>query len=401
MRRVHRWFAMACGLVWCASAAAQGAPPVKVGLIAPLTGGSSDLGQSMQLAAELAVKEINAVGGYLGRPLELVVRDDRSDPERGRQVSLELVQQEKVAFTLGFCDSEVAQRSLDVFQEQRQILMVPCDTGSALTARAMRGDSYVFRLAPPDELSARVLVGELVDRRKLRRIAVLADRTAYGEGGLKDLGEELAQRELRPVYVGRFDRGARTLAEELRQARAAGSEVLIVWGRGPDHATALRARSELRWAVPYFAPPTLASRLALEGASASLLEGAMMVQTVHHDMSNERRATFRTSYAAHAGGRKMGSLTVAAQTYDAMYLMMSAVYQARSVQGGEALKQALERLDHAHRGVVTTYERPYTTRDHEAYSINMLWLGVWRGGEVQYLYPIDAQRASVIRRKES
>lgn len=400
MRRAHRWFAMACGLLWCAGALAQGVQPVKVGLIAPLTGGSSDMGQSMQLAAELAVKEINAVGGYLGRPLELVVRDDRSDPERGRQASVELVQQEKVVFTLGFCDSEVAQRSLDVFQEQRQVLMVPCDTGSALTARALRGDSYIFRLAPPDELSARVLVGELVDRRKLRKIAVLADRTAYGEGGLKDLTDELAQRELKPVYVGRFDRGVRTLTEELRQARALGSEALIVWGRGPDHATALRSRAELRWAVPYFAPPTLASRLALEGASAALLDGAIMVQTVHHDMANERRATFLTSYAAHAGGRKMGSLTVAAQTYDAMYLLVSAFFQARG-GGGDALKQSLEALERPYRGVVTTYERPYAVKDHEAYSINMLWLSVWRGGEVQYLYPIDAQRASVIRRKES
>lgn len=401
MRRVLRQYLVACGLLWCVSVGSQGVPPVKVGLIAPLSGGSSDLGQSMQLAAELAVKEINAVGGYLGRPLELVVRDDRSDPERGRQAAQELVQQEKVAFTLGFCDTEVAQRALDVFQAQRQILMVPCDTGSALTAGALRGDSYVFRLAPPDELSARVLVGELVDRRKLRRIAVLADRTAYGEGGLKDLGDELTQRDLKPVYVGRFDRNTRTLVEELRQARAAGSEALIVWGRGADHATALRGRAELRWSVPYFAPPTLASRLALEGAGAALLEGSVMVQTVHHDRGNERRATFLASYAAHAGGRRMGSLTVAAQTYDAMYLLVSALFQAREVSGGEGLKQALEALERPHRGVVTTYERPYGPKDHEAYSINMLWLGVWRGGEVQYLHPIDAQRASVIRRKES
>jgi branched-chain amino acid transport system substrate-binding protein len=97
----------------------------------------------------------------------------------------------------------------------------------------------------------------------------------------------------------------------------------------------------------------------------------------------------------------MGSLTVAAQTYDAMYLLVSALFQARGSAGSDALKQSLEALERPHRGVVTTYERPYAVKDHEAYSINMLWLGVWRGGEVQYLYPIDAQRASVIRRKES
>lgn len=400
MTRRLRWTVVLLGAGLCATGWGQPAAPVKVGLIAPLSGGSSDLGQSMRHAAELAVKEINAVGGYLGRPLELVVRDDQSDPQQGRQAAQELVQQEKVAFTLGFCDTEVTVQVLEIFQSQRHVLMVPCDQGTAVMARPPAGGGYVFRLAPPDELTARVLVGEIVDRRKLRKVAVLADRTAHGDSGLKDLGEELAQRELKPVYVARFDRGVKSLAEEMRQARAAGSEALIVWARAPDQATALRARSDLRWAVPYFAPPTLASRKALEGAGAAALEGAVMTQTVHLDAANERRATFLTSYFAHSGEKRIGSLTVAAQTYDAVYLLMSGLFQSRSPEGGEPLKRALENLEKPHRGVVTTYERPYTARDHEAYSINMLWLGVWRGGEVQFLYPIDAQRASVIRRKE-
>ena len=130
------------------------------------------------------------------------------------------------------------------------------------------------------------------------------------------------------------------------------------------------------------------------------LEGAVMTQTVHLDAANERRAAFLTSYFAHSGEKRIGSLTVAAQTYDAVYLLVAGLFQSRSPEGGEPLKLALENLERPHRGVVTTYERPYTARDHEAYSINMLWLGVWRGGEVQFLYPIDAQRASVIRRKE-
>ncbi|WP_019561957.1 ABC transporter substrate-binding protein [Caldimonas manganoxidans] len=393
---------MAWGLSAClaVSAQAQMVKPVRIGLIAPLTGDSADLGLSMRHAAELAVKEINAVGGYLGRPLELVVRDDRSDPRQGRQAAQELVQQEKVAFTLGFCDTEVTVQALEIFQSQRHVLMVPCDQGSAVMDGPPAAGGYVFRLAPPDELTARVLVGEIVDRRKLRKVALLADRTAYGDSGLKDLDNELAQRELKPVYVGRFDRGVKSLLEDMRQARAAGSEAVIVWARGADQAAALRARAEVRWTVPYFAPPTLASRKALEGAGAAALEGAVMTQTVHLDAANERRATFLTSYFTHSGEKRMGSLMVAAQTYDAVYLLVSALFQSRSPEGGEPLKRALENLDKPHRGVVTTYERPYSTRDHEAYSINMLWLSVWRGGEVQFLYPIDAQRASVIRRKE-
>ena len=60
--------------------------PVRVGFICPFSGGSQDFGNSARLGAELAVKEINEVGGYLGRRIELVARDDKADPDEGRKI---------------------------------------------------------------------------------------------------------------------------------------------------------------------------------------------------------------------------------------------------------------------------------------------------------------------------
>ena len=57
-----------------APALAQTLLPIRIGLIAPLSGGSADFGNSMRHGVQMAVAEINAVGGYLGRPLELVLR---------------------------------------------------------------------------------------------------------------------------------------------------------------------------------------------------------------------------------------------------------------------------------------------------------------------------------------
>ena len=92
------WRAAAVMLFACASSAAalaQGtAGPLRVGFICPTTGGSSDFGNSARLGAELAVKEINEVGGFLGRKIELVQRDDQANPERGRQMAEDLVLKE-------------------------------------------------------------------------------------------------------------------------------------------------------------------------------------------------------------------------------------------------------------------------------------------------------------------
>ncbi|WP_022981232.1 ABC transporter substrate-binding protein [Ideonella sp. B508-1] len=119
MRRKLVW--ALSGLLWGVSAWAagpqEGPAPIRVGFICPFTGGSADFGTAARLGAELAVSEINQAGGYLGRPLELVARDDKSNPDEGRKIAEELVQGKKADFTIGFCNSGVALKSLEVFRE--------------------------------------------------------------------------------------------------------------------------------------------------------------------------------------------------------------------------------------------------------------------------------------------
>ena len=123
-----------------------------------------------------------------------------------------------------------------------------------------------------------------------------------------------------------------------------------------------------------------------------------MAQTVIQDASNERRSSFMARYARNAGAR-IDSLMAAAQSYDAMHLMMRALLQTRGDTSGEALKMALENLARPYDGVVTVYSKPFSSLDHDALSINMMWLGVWHAGEVQFFYKEDASRSSYVRRK--
>ena len=117
------------------SAQTNPAGPVRIGLIFPLTGGSSDMGNSALVGAQVAVNEINQVGGYLGRPIELVVRDDEANNDVGLKHAEDLVLQQKVAATIGFCNTGVAMKALDVFQNNKNPLIVPCATGSAIMAK--------------------------------------------------------------------------------------------------------------------------------------------------------------------------------------------------------------------------------------------------------------------------
>lgn len=375
-------------------------PPLRVGLIAPLSGSSADFGNSMRFGAELAVKEINEYGGLLGRPLELVIRDDAGRPETGRQGAEDLVLKEKVDFTLGFCNTGVALAALEVFQRARHVLMVPCAQGSAVTAAYPAKDSFIFRLGVSDRMNAEFLASEIVGRRGFSRPAILADQTPYGEGGVRDLTAEFKARGVAPAYVGRFDLATESLAAEMGAARKAGADALVVYTVGPGHATAVLARNQLGWRVPYFGPWTLSFRSVLEIAGAPALEGTMMAQTIIKNGESERRSGFIARYMRHSRESRIGSLMAAAQAYDAMHLVLRAAFATRGEPRGPALKAALEHMDRSHYGVVTTYTRPYSEADHEAFSSRMIWLGTWRDGDIKFQYLDDARLSAMVRRKQ-
>ena len=382
-----------------APALAQTLLPIRIGLIAPLSGGSADFGNSMRHGVQMAVAEINAVGGYLGRPLELVLRDDKANPDAGRAAAEDLVLKEKVAFTIGYCNTGVALKSLDVFESNKHLLMVPCSTGTAVTQKTAPAQSYVFRLAPVDSMKARFLAREMVERRKLTRVALFADRTGYGDGGIRDLTAELEKRGLKPVYVARFDLGVASLKDEMAAARAAGANALVNYTVGPEQAVAVRGRAEIGWKVPYFAPWPLSFASVLKAAGPAALEGTMMTQSIIQDSASERRSSFIARYYRHSNERPVGSLMAAAQGYDAVHLMLRALFQSKGDSSGSALKATLEDLREPYRGVVTTFDKPFSKDDHDAFSDLMIWLGEWRGGSIVYHYASDAKLSSVMRRK--
>lgn len=386
------------GLAGAALAQAPAAAPIRLGLIFPLTGGSSDMGVSARLGAEVAVQEINQVGGYLGRPLQLVERDDKADPDEGLKHATELVTKEKVVATVGFCNTGVAMKTLDVFQSNKSVLIVPCATGTAITARFPAAESYIFRTSARDQLQTQFIVDELV-RRGLSKPALVVDTTGYGDAGLKDLEAALGRAKLKPHAVVRFKLGVTTLEAELKQLRDSGADSLVSWTVGPEQGIIAAGRAAIGWKVPQISAWPLSNAAAMQ-TSGGKVEGGLMVQTVLPNPYMERNSAFLRAYAKLSKEQVMGSMMSAAQTYDAVHLLLRAMFDSKGDLSGPALKKALENPASVYRGVVTTYERAFSPTDHDAISANMLWLGTWRNGERAYYYKEDEKRATVIRRKE-
>jgi len=396
MKRLFAALAVALVLPVQAQAPAQ---PIRIGLIFPLTGGSQDMGNSARVGAQVAVEEINQVGGYLGRKLELVIRDDEANNDVGLKHTQDLVLKEKVAATIGFCNTGVAMKSLDVFQTNKHVLIVPCATGTAITARYPAAGSYIFRTSARDQLQTQFLVDEIA-KRGLSKVALLVDTSGYGDAGLKDLEGAIARAGLKQTAVVRFKVGVQNLEDEMRQLKASGADSLIGWTVGPEEGVISAARAAVNWNVPQFGPWGLSHASAF-GISKGKVEGALMVQTVLPNIFLERNSAFLRNYTKLSKETPIGSMMSGAQTYDSVYLLLRAVFDSKGDLSGPALKKALENPSGIYRGVVTTYDRAFSPADHDAISGNMLWLGTWRNQERAYFYKEDERRATIIRRKEA
>lgn len=394
---------LGAGLLCCTGvmALAQMAPAstaIRIGVIAPLSGPSADFGIPMLNGVKLAVDEINAAGGYLGRKMELLVRDDEANPEKGRKVSEELATQ-KIAVAIGFCNTGVAARSLDVFQNQKIPLIIPCATGTSLTATYPAPESYIFRTSAKDSIQASFVIDDIV-KRGLTKVAIFADNTAYGDSGLKDVMGALAKSRLTPAYVARFPIGAKDLTAELKAARDAGANVVFSYSLGPEGAVIAKGRKELAWKVQQVGPWSL-SFPAYVDAAKDAAEDTLMAQTfIVEQRGNERRAAFLSSYAFKYNSKHVASIP-AAQAYDSMYLLLYSLFGLRdSSLSGPAIKASLENLEKVYHGAVATYDRPFSASDKDAFTANMLLLGTVKGGVVTYAYPADMKRNVFAQRKQ-
>ncbi|HXE48190.1 MAG TPA: ABC transporter substrate-binding protein [Ramlibacter sp.] len=377
---------------------AAGLPPLRIGVIGPFTGSSSDFGLQMRNGISMAADEVNAVGGYMGRQLELVILDDKGDPETGLKMAQQMAR-ENVTATIGYCNTGVAAKSIDVFQTNKMPLIIPCATGTVLTSKFPPAESYIFRTSAKDGIQAPFMVEDIV-RRGWTRVAVFADTTGYGEAGLKDVEKALAAKNLKPVYVARFALGVKNLDEDLQAAKAAGANVILNYTVGQENAVIAKGRQAMKWKVPLIGAWTLSFPFFLDGAKDAA-EGALMVQTFIAEPSNERRAAFLSAYGRRYNLRRIPVPMAAAQAYDSTYILLYSLFGIRDGNlNGPAVKTALETKARTYYGVVATYERPFSPTDKDALTQNMLVMGVVRNGAITFAYDEDAKRNLFVQRKQ-
>ena len=218
---------MALGLGLGLSAAMTGtaAAQIKIGVAGPLTGGSAAFGAQLKNGVEQAVADINAQGGINGQKIQLFVGDDRGDPKEGVSVANKFVA-DGVKFVIGHFNSGVTMPASEVYQENGILVITPAATNPKITERKMWN---VFRVCGRDDQQGGVAGKLIAEKFKGKRVAVVHDKTTYGQGLADETRKAMKAGGLADVLyegVNKDDKDFTALVSKLKAANVD----LVYWG---------------------------------------------------------------------------------------------------------------------------------------------------------------------------
>jgi branched-chain amino acid transport system substrate-binding protein len=174
--------ALCCATFMACTAGGQASEPVAIGAIFPLSGQVAFYGTQARDGILLAVDDINAAGGLLGKKLILIAEDDEGDPEKSVDAFTKLTSEDKVTCILGSSTSEATQAMTALAQQSKVILISPSATNMAVT----RAGDYIFRTCFIDPFQGIVGADFAFDTLGARRAAILYDAGADYNTGLAE-----------------------------------------------------------------------------------------------------------------------------------------------------------------------------------------------------------------------
>jgi branched-chain amino acid transport system substrate-binding protein len=328
-------FACALALA-CAGATAGAAAPntIKVGEFASLTGKEAAFGQASHQGTLLAIEELNATGGVLGRKLELITEDNQSKAGESATIVKKLISRDKVIALLGEVASMRSLEAAPIAQQAKIPMISPSSTNPKVTELG----SYIFRICFIDPFQGVVMAKFAKNTLHVRKVALLTSvSSAYSVGLAKYFKEQFARDGGTVALEQKYSEGDKDFKAQLTAVKAAGIEGIFVPGYYTEAALICKQAKDLGLKVPVFGgdgweAPQL---MAIGGAA---VEGAYF--STHYSPENQSPAvtTFVAKFKQRWGNELPDAM--AALGYDSAMVLADALKRAGTTEGPK-LRDAL------------------------------------------------------------
>ena len=276
-------FALASGVA--------GAQTIRIGFSSALTGPAALASQWEKWGVEMAVEEVNASGGLLGRKIEIISVDNRCNPTEGANSARKLIQEKVAAIVGGHCSSATL-AMMPIIQEAK----IPLITGVSSSPKigemsGAGGNPYMFRINPDDLMMAQALTEYLGQKKTFRTIAILGEDSDFGRGAgsafaplAQKAGMQVISTDYTPQMIPDFTPVLTRIAQRKPDA-------IALFMLGADQMNLIRTAMQMGLKIPYTGRAELGGKI-VELVAAGGMEGTVTAWTYSPDIDNPTNKKF-------------------------------------------------------------------------------------------------------------
>ena len=318
-----------------ATAALTAQETIKIGEYASLTGKEASFGQQSHKGLTLAIEEINAAGGALGRKLELFTEDNQTKPGESATAAKKLISRNKVVALIGEVASGRSLEAAPIAQAAKIPMIAPAATNPKVTQTG----NYIFRVCFIDPFQGTVMAKFAQNDLKAKRVAILSSvSTAYSVGLAKFFKETFVANGGLVVSEKNFSEGDKDFRAQLTAVKAANVDAIFVPSYYTEAALIARQARDLGLTVPLFGGDGWVADQLLE-IGGDALNGCYY--STHFSPENQEPVVqaFVKKFKARWGANENPD-AFAALGYDAAFVLVDAIKRAGTTDGPK-LRDAL------------------------------------------------------------
>jgi len=323
----------------------RAAEPLKIGMVAPLTGIRAESGRYTIQGAKLAAEEVNKAGGVLGRPIELVIEDDQTTNPGVVLAFSKLARDKDIPAFIG----PALSTQINAIAPDIQRVGKPVMIGGTDPQLTHMGNPWLFRFRPNDIYSARVIADYGVNTLGKKKWAIVYSTDAFGSNGMKNLVESLKGIGVGPALVQGYANNSQDFTPVVLAVKQSGVDVMSTFMPIPaDLAIFARQLRQLGVNIAWVGSPSTVVTTALRLAGPALY-GSYAVSDFATDSSPAAKE-FATKYEANY---KLAPDLNGAWTYDAVHVLALAIDNTKTLEPQQIREAILSVKDYA--GVEGTY----------------------------------------------
>lgn len=301
--------------------------PIKIGEYASLTGDTATFGISSHEGTLLAIEEINAAGGVLGRQIQLITEDTRSKPGEPATVVNKLIARDKVIAVLGEVASSRSLEAAPICQQNKIPMISPSSTNPDVTKT---GD-YIFRASFIDPFQGTVMANFATRTLKMKRVAVFTDvKSDYSKGLAKFFKERWLANGGKIVIELDYNGGDKDFKAQITAIKAANPEGVFVPGYYTECALISVQAKQLGLKVPLFGGDGWESHVLFE-IGGDAVNGNYLSTHYSPEVGSELSKHFVEAYKKRWNGKMPDAL--AACGYDSALILADAIKRAGTTDG--------------------------------------------------------------------